>query len=84
MSSGRKAVFDNEADKSMAHMENTNSAYELEQKKPDDEKEFNLTKFESMFQKQMQILDTDYDTYAVVYTCQDNAEWEGKSEAEIT
>ena len=45
--------------------------------------EFDAVKYESMFQKQMQILDTDYSTYAVVYTCQDNAEFEDKSGNEI-
>ena len=37
---------------------------------------FNNHKFEeSQFKKFMQVLDTDYQNYMLVYTCQDSAEW---------
>ena len=31
--------------------------------------------FEQQFSKVMQVLDTDYDSYLIIYTCQDSSEW---------
>ena len=44
-------------------------------KENEDESKFNETKFDDQFLRFSQILDTDYTSYMVVYSCQENAEW---------
>ena len=48
---------------------------EKELEKEEKEDEFNIYKFEQQYVKYMQILDTDYKDFLVVYTCQENAEY---------
>lgn len=47
---------------------------------PDDVNTFNPYKFENMFKKYMQVLDTDYDDFMVLFTCQENAEFLDQSD----
>mmetsp|Transcript_17043 Transcript_17043/g.26328 ORF Transcript_17043/g.26328 Transcript_17043/m.26328 type:complete len:115 (+) Transcript_17043:389-733(+) len=51
--------------------EQINEALQAEE----DPEVFNQHKFEDQHQKYMQVLDTDYKNYMVVYTCQENSEF---------
>ena len=50
----------------------------------DDPTSFNEHKFEAQYLKYMQVLDTDYDNYLVLYSCQENADFIDKSARELT
>lgn len=75
INSGRKAVFDDPDDKSIANMRWAYVQKENDLKESEDESKFNETKFDDQFLRFSQILDTDYTGYMVVYSCQENAEW---------
>ena len=55
-------------------METTYVQVKNELAKPEHKSEFNEAKWDNMFGKYMQVLDTDYKNYIIVYTCQENAE----------
>eukprot|EP00355_Strombidium_rassoulzadegani_P000924 CAMPEP_0168615352 /NCGR_PEP_ID=MMETSP0449_2-20121227/4459_1 /TAXON_ID=1082188 /ORGANISM="Strombidium rassoulzadegani, Strain ras09" /LENGTH=165 /DNA_ID=CAMNT_0008656087 /DNA_START=155 /DNA_END=649 /DNA_ORIENTATION=+ len=86
INSGRKAVFNlgEGSDKSIASIGNMFVQINEEIAKPEDPASFNVHKLEAQFLKYMQVLDTDYSNYLVVYTCQENTEWtETKSGREL-
>jgi len=68
-------VFKHPSSKSVAGIgfmfEQINEALQAEE----DPEVFNQHKFEDQHQKYMQVLDTDYKNYMVVYTCQENSEF---------
>lgn len=43
--------------------------------KEDNPNEFSEVKWDDMMHRQLQILDTDYTSYMLVYTCQENMEY---------
>jgi len=46
-----------------------------ELKTPDDPDKFSEHKWDNMYLRYMQVLDTDYKNYMVMYSCQENAEY---------
>ena len=65
----------NQKDKSAALMEPAFVQIVNELKTPDDTDKFQEAKWDNMHLKYMQVLDTDYTNYMVVYSCQENAEY---------
>ena len=47
--------------------------------KEDDLETFNEVKWDDMMMRSMQILDTDYYNYMMIYSCQENVEYTDKS-----
>ena len=77
INNGRKAVFKYD-DPSAALIQHMSVQVANELAKEDDPNEFNEVKWDDMMVRQMQILDTDYVTYMLVYTCQENVEYTDK------
>lgn len=80
---GRKALFNYPHDRSIATVKQTYVQVLNELAKDEDKNEFNEHKFEDMFTKYMQVLDTDYEGYMIVYMCQENMEFENSAGTEM-
>ena len=65
INSGRKAVFNYPNDRSIATIDTTYVQIENELAKKEDPNQFNEHKFEAMYRKYIQILDTDYTGYMI-------------------
>ena len=85
VNAARKWVYDIEGDdRSVASIDYSDEALYRTLRQGDTPEKFNEYKFEKQFVKYSQILDTDYDSFALVYSCQENALWENaKTEQEL-
>ena len=68
-------MFNYPEDRSIAQIQQTYVQVENELNKPENPNMFNAHKFEDQFKKYLHVLDTDYKSYLVLYSCQEEAEW---------
>ena len=88
---GFQLHFKDTKDKSVAHLVHrdvnlkTHGDEEIKEHGHDGEKEewFNEHLFDSQFKRYAQVLDTDYDNYAVIYQCFETAQYFDKTGARI-